>query len=119
MPRLQVRHVGALKEMTEAIIRQNPLVEGFRSGPDRVSSADEVIQGVNHVISGTNETRQINLGHSTITGVLGAASLSQVCEGWQSSPILVVSVCCVICRMVAGEIIAASFHNRSKHRALP
>jgi hypothetical protein len=46
----EVRHIGASKEVAEAFIRQDFVVEGFGGSPDGAASPDEVIQLINQRI---------------------------------------------------------------------
>jgi hypothetical protein len=40
LPCAEVRHIGSLKEVAEAIICQDFVVEGFRGSPDGTTSPD-------------------------------------------------------------------------------
>lgn len=43
LPRAEMRHISSFKEVPEALVFQNFLVEGFRGSPDGAPSTDQVI----------------------------------------------------------------------------
>jgi hypothetical protein len=50
LPSAQVRHIGSFKKVAECVVRQDSSIKGLGSSPNRLPSADEIIEVIDHLI---------------------------------------------------------------------